>query len=256
MVVNRYINFITLPLLWVLSFTNTTAQSQDTATEIIRKADTHARGTTSKANVTIKIIRPNWSRELNMRMWAKGADYSLILIQSPAKEKGTVFLKRGKEVWNWIPSIERSIKLPPSMMSQSWMGTDFTNDDLVKESSAVTDYVHSFSGSDTLLGRPCYVITMIPKPESAVVWGKVIVRIDKKDHMELRMDFYDEEGELTSVIQATEVGTIAGRMLPTKMEMTPIGKKGHKTVMKYDDLILDEPIDDSFFTTTNLKKVR
>lgn len=230
--------------------------AQDAAIEIVRKADAHARGKTSQANVNIKIIRPTWSRELTMRMWAKGTDYSMILILSPAKEKGTVFLKRGKEVWNWIPSIERSIKLPPSMMSQSWMGTDFTNDDLVKESSVVTDYTHSFSGNDTLLGRPCYVITMIPKPESSVVWGKVIVRIDKKDLMELGMDFYDEDGELTSVIRATQVGVLAGRMLPTTMEMIPVGKKGHKTVMTYGDLVLDEPMEESFFSTTNMKTIR
>ncbi len=232
------------------------AFAQHSATEIVRMADAHARGKTSQANVTIKIIRPSWSRELNMRMWAKGTDYSMILIQSPAKEKGTVFLKRGKEVWNWIPSIERSIKLPPSMMSQSWMGTDFTNDDLVKESSAVNDYTHSFSGNDTLLGRSCYVITMIPKPESAVVWGKVVIRIDKLDLMELGMDFYDEEGALTSIIRATEVGWLAGRMLPLTMEMTPTDKKGQKTIMSYSNLILDSPIEDSFFSTSNMKTIR
>ncbi|MFM7078512.1 MAG: outer membrane lipoprotein-sorting protein [Bacteroidota bacterium] len=209
-----------------------------------------------RGDVVIKIVRPAWSRELTMRMWAKGTDYSMILIQSPAKEKGMVFLKRGKEVWNWIPSIERSIKLPPYMMSQSWMGTDFTNDDLVKESSAVNDYVHSFSGTDTLLGRPCYVITMIPKPESAVVWGKVVVRIDQKDFMELRMDFYDEEGALTSIIRATEVGLLAGRMLPLTMEMTPTDKKGQKTIMSYKNLVLDQPMDDAFFSTTNMKSLR
>lgn len=243
-------------ILLVIQLFGLVAFSQDSATEIVRKADQHARGKTSQGDVVIRIVRPTWSRELTMRMWAKGTDYSMILIQSPAKEKGTVFLKRGKEVWNWLPSIERSIKLPPSMMSQSWMGTDFTNDDLVKESSAVNDYVHGFSGIDTLLGRPCHVITMTPKPESAVVWGKVIVWIDQKDFMELRMDFYDEEGQLTSIIRATEVGLLAGRMLPLTMEMTPVDKKGQKTIMSYKNLVLDAPIDDAFFSTTNMKTLR
>jgi hypothetical protein len=118
-------------------------QYQDlTAKDIVKKADDNMRGKTSQADITIKIIRPTWSREMNMKAWTKGDDYSMILVTSPAKEKGTVFLKRIKEVWNWIPSIERNIKLPPSMMSQSWMGTDFTNDDLVKEASSVSDYDH------------------------------------------------------------------------------------------------------------------
>lgn len=232
------------------------SQEQLSATEMVRRADAHARGNTSQAEVSIQIIRPTWSRDLTMRMWAKGTDYSMILVLSPAKDKGTVFLKRGKEVWNWIPSIERSIKLPPSMMSQSWMGTDFTNDDLVKESSAVNDYTHTFSGTDTLMGRSCRIITMIPKPESAVVWGKVVVWIDVQDLMQLRMDFYDEDGVLSSIIKATEVGRLAGRMLPITMEMTPMDKKGQKTIMSYRNLVLDAPIEDSFFSTNNMKSVR
>ena len=230
--------------------------AQISATEMVRKADAHARGNTSKAEVLVRIVRPSWSRELTMRMWAKGTEYSMIYVVSPAKDRGTVFLKRGKEVWNWIPSIERSIKLPPSMMSQSWMGTDFSNDDLVKESSAVNDYTHAFSGTDTLLNRSCRIITMIPKPESAVVWGKVMVWIDERDLMELKMEFYDEDGVLSSVITTTEVGLMAGRMLPVTMEMTPIDKKGQKTVMSYRNLVLDDPIEDAFFSTANMKTLR
>jgi len=249
----RKVAFFTCLLSFAYHFTTV---AQVTATEMVRKADAHARGNTSKAEVLIRIVRPGWSRESTMRMWAKGTEYSMIYVVSPAKDRGTVFLKRGKEVWNWIPSIERSIKLPPSMMSQSWMGTDFTNDDLVKESSAVNDYTHSFSGNDTLLGRSCYVITMVPKPESAVVWGKVVVRIDKLDLMELGMDFYDEDGVLTSVIRATEIGMLANRMLPTTMEMIPMDKKGQKTIMSYSNLILDSPIEDSFFSTSNMKTIK
>lgn len=230
--------------------------AQISATEMVRQADAHARGKTSKGEVQIQIIRPTWKRELTMRMWSKGTDFSMIYVVSPAKDRGTVFLKRGKEVWNWIPSIERSIKLPPSMMSQSWMGTDFTNDDLVKESSAVNDYTHVFGGTDTLLNRACRIINMTPKPESAVVWGKVVVWIDERDLMELKMEFYDEDGMLSSVITTTEFGLMAGRMLPVTMEMAPIDKKGQKTVMSYRNLVLDDPIEDSFFSTANMKTIR
>ena len=104
---------------------------QDPA-EIIQKSEDLMRGASSEASMTIEIVRPKWSREISMRNWSLGTEFALSYVDSPAKEKGSVILKRDKEVWNWIPSIERSIKLPPSMMMQSWMGTDFSNDDLVK----------------------------------------------------------------------------------------------------------------------------
>ena len=110
-----------------------------TAREIVQKADEKMRGNTSQALITIKTIRPSWSRTMIVKTWIKGTDLAMILIQSPAKDEGIVFLKRKKEVWNWMPVLEKTIKLPPSMMNQSWMGTDFTNDDLVKESSIVDD---------------------------------------------------------------------------------------------------------------------
>ena len=158
------------------------------ADEIIRKADEKMRGNTSQAEITIQTVRPTWTRELKLRTWTKGQKLAMILITSPAKESGTVFLKKNKEVWNWLPSIERVIKLPPSMMAQSWMGTDFSNDDLVKESSVTDDYTKSISGEAVIQGRSCYIINMIPKPEAAVVWGMVKVWIDKADYIQMRAE--------------------------------------------------------------------
>lgn len=122
----RYINRFFLVFVIALMLPKSLLSQQVlTAKEIVKKADDNMRGNTSIADITIVIVRPTWKRELSMKAWTKGEDYSMILITSPAREKGTVFLKRIKEVWNWIPAIERNIKLPPSMMSQSWMGTDF-----------------------------------------------------------------------------------------------------------------------------------
>ena len=142
--------------------------SQD-AKNIVSKADEKMRGKTFQIEMTIRTVRPTWLREMDIKAWMKGTDYAMIVIQSPAKDKGIVFLKRKKEVWNWMPTLERTIKLPPSTMSQSWMGTDFTNDDLVKESSIVNDHLHSIIGDTTIDNRVCYIIQMIPKPEAAVV---------------------------------------------------------------------------------------
>ena len=228
----------------------------DEAKEIIRKADAKMRGNSSRAELTIQTIRPTWNRELKLKTWSKGTTQAMILVTAPAKEKGTVFLKNGKEVWNWVPTIERVIKLPPSMMTQSWMGTDFTNDDLVKESSIVEDYTHSLSGDSIVKGRDCYKIMLVPKPESAVVWGKIISFIDKKDYLQMRAEFYDEDGELVNIMQSDEIKMLGGRLLPSKVEMMPANKKGEKTVMIYNSIQFDEPIDDGFFSTKNMTNLK
>ena len=231
------------------------ALSQE-AKDIVKKADEKAKGKTSVANITIQTIRPTWTREMTVKAWTKGNDLSFILVLAPAKEKGVVFLKRKKEVWNWIPSIERNIKMPPSMMSQSWMGTDFTNDDLVKEASILEDYNHSFLEDITIDRRICYKIQLLPKPKSAVVWGKVIMDIDKKDFMMLHVEYYDEDGVLINTMHCSDIKLLGDRLLPGKMEMVPASKKGNKTVLIYNSLIFDTPLDDSFFNTQNITKAK
>jgi outer membrane lipoprotein-sorting protein len=226
------------------------------AKEIVKKADDNAKGKSSVAVIAIQTVRPTWSREMTVKAWSKGNDFVLILITSPAKEKGVVYLKRKKEVWNWIPSIERTIKMPPSMMSQSWMGTDFTNDDLVKEASILEDYEHSIIGETTIDGRLCYKIQLIPKPSSAVVWGKIVMSIDKKDFLMLHVEYFDEEGILINTMHCSDIKILGGRLLPAKMEMIPADKKGNKTALIYQSLDFDSPINDSFFTTQNMTKVK
>ncbi len=240
----------------VLAFWSLNVLSQDPK-EIIRKAEENFRGVkSSKSEMTITIIRPKWSREMKMKSWAKGEELSLILITSPAKEKGKAFLKRKKEVWSWMPAIERTIKMPPSMMMQSWMGTDFTNDDLVRESSQINDYTHKLLGESTINGRKCYKIQMIPKPEAPVVWGKVVAHIDKQDYVQLRAQMYDEDGYLVNTMHSSEVKTISNRKVATKMELIPEDKKGQKTIMTLTSIQYDIGLTDNFFTTQNMRKVK
>ncbi len=230
-----------------------TAQS---ALEIVRKADEKLKGSSTVASMTIQTVRPNWTREMTLKSWTKGSDYAMILVTAPAKDKGIVYLKRKKEVWNWIPAIERTVKLPPSMMSQSWMGTDFSNDDLVREASITSDYTHTLLGEATVEGRNCFQIRLDPKPEAAVVWGKVVVWIDKKDYLMLRVQYFDEEDELVNTLQNSDIKMLGGKLLPARMEMTPAGKKGHKTVMIYHSMVFDKPISDDFFTSQNMPRVQ
>lgn len=224
-----------------------------TAKEIVQKADEKMRGSTSQAEIVIKTVRPSWSREMRVKTWMKGTNLAMIIIQSPAKDKGIAFLKRKKEVWNWMPSLEKTIKLPPSMMSQSWMGTDFTNDDLVKESSIVNDYDHKIIGDTIINNRNSYIIQMIPKPEAAVVWGKLIVCIDKKDFLELHTRFYDEDGTLVNIMNGYDVKMMDGRLIPTYFEMIPTDKKNQKTEMIYKSIQYNKPLDDGFFSTERMK---
>ena len=232
------------------------ASAQPDAKEIVRKADEHLRGDTNKAEMTMRLERPDWSREISMKSWAKGTSQALILITAPARDQGTTFLKRGNEVWNWVPAVEKVIKIPPSMMMQSWMGSDFTNDDLVKESSIVEDYTHSVLGDSTIAGRDCWKIQMIPKEDAAVVWGKVLVWIDKTDYLQLHVEYYDEDGELINVMDMSDIKMMGGRLIPAKMVMSPVDEPGNKTILTYQSLDFNIPIKDSFFSEQNMKRVR
>lgn len=229
--------------------------AQDAKT-IVQKSEENMRGNSSIAEIRFKVVRPTWNRTMEIKTWSKGTEYALILIQSPAKEKGTAFLKRKKEMWNWLPSLERTIKMPPSMMSQSWMGTDFTNDDLVKESSSVEDYHHTLLGEETVENFLCYKIELKPKPDAAVVWSKVILWIEKKNYLQLRSEFYDEDEMLVNTLFGSEVQTMDGRMLPTRMVMQPADKPGHRTEITYKSLKFNPNINDNFFTLQNLKQVK
>ncbi|MDX1942785.1 MAG: outer membrane lipoprotein-sorting protein [Saprospiraceae bacterium] len=249
-------NYITLLILFIVSIYPMTAQNTLTAKEIVQKADDKMRGTTSQGEMKMTLVRPTWKREMSMRVWSKGDDYSLILVTAPARDKGTAFLKREKEIWNWQPTIDRTIKLPPSMMSQSWMGSDFTNDDLVRESSTVNDYTHKILGSEKIDGRDCYKIELIPKEDAAVVWGKIIIWIDKKDFMQMKVEFYDEDNYLVNTMLGKNVKMLGGKLLPAVMEVIPADKPNQKTMIEYISLEFDKPINESFFSVQNMKKVK
>ncbi len=227
-----------------------------TALEIVQKADEKLKGTSNKAEMKMTIVRPDWERSMTMKTWGKGDNLGITVITAPARDKGTAFLKKGKEIWNWQPTIERAIKLPPSMMMQSWMGSDLTNDDLVKQSSIVTDYDHKKLGEETIEGRECWKIEMRPKEDAAVVWGKIVVWISKKEYLQLKTEFYDEDDYLTNTMLGKNVKKLGGRMIPTRMEVIPEEEDGSKTILEYLSAEFDVAIKDSFFSVQNMKRVR
>jgi outer membrane lipoprotein-sorting protein len=193
---------------------------------------------------------------MKMKSWSKGDDLSLIVITAPARDKGMGFLKRGNEMWNWQPSIDRTIKLPPSMMLQSWMGSDFTNDDLVKQSSLVVDYTHKMLGKETVEKRECYKIQLTPLENAPVVWGKVIMWIDTEEYMQMKVEFYDEDDYLVNTMLGKNIKILGGKLLPSIMEVIPEAEEGNKTVIEYLSLDFNQKTKDDFFSIQNLKRVR
>lgn len=248
-----FIFFITTFSIMLLASAPAPAQ---TASEIIKKAEDKMRGDHAYGEMKMTIVRPTWQREVTMKSWTMGDDYSLVVITAPARDKGAAFLKRKKEIWNWQPSIDRSIKLPPSMMMQSWMGSDFTNDDLVRQSSLTTDFTHKLLSEAVVDKRNCYKVELIPKPGAAVVWGKVIMWIDKKEYIEMKVEFYDEDGYLVNTMYGKNIRLLGGRNLPATLELIPADKPGQKTVIEQLSLDFNAKLSESYFSVQNLKRIK
>ena len=250
--------FFFAAFLFALSFSvQSFAQASPDAKEIIKEADARMRGvSSSQGTMKMTIVRPTWTREMTMKSWSKGQDYSLILVTAPARDKGSAFLKREREMWNWQPSIDRIIKLPPSMMSQGWMGSDLTNDDLVKQASIIVDYTHKVLGEEEIEGLQTWKIELIPLEDAAVVWGKVIMWVSQKDYLQLKTEFFDEDDYLVNTIYGKNIKEMGGKIMTSLMEVIPADEEGHKTTIEYLDLVFDKKIDDNFFSTQNMKRVR
>lgn len=225
--------------------------------EIIRRADEKFNGEkTSTSIMSMTIVRPTWERTIEFKNWTSGREYALTLITAPARDKGQTFLKRQNEMWNWNPTISRLIKLPPSMMSQGWMGSDYTNDDILKESSVVNDYDHEIVGEEELNGRLCYKIKMVAKEDAAVIWGSQMRWIDKKDFLFLKSELYDEDDYLVRTETGMEIKNMDGRLIPTRIELVPAEEEGQKTIIEIKEVEFNKEIQDSFFSQQNMKRVR
>lgn len=247
---------LVVPLLFFFLLMVSHRTDAQNALEIVKKMDEKMTGKYSHQELTMTIIRPSWQRSVSLKSWALGTDYSMILVTAPAREKGQAFLKRNKEMWNWVPSINRMIKIPPSMMMQSWLGSDFTNDDLVRESSVVVDYTHKMAGEENIQDRKCWKIELTPKPEAAVVWGKVYLWVTQNDYLQLKAEFYDEDDGLVNTMDLSDIKEIGGRTLPTKWEMIPAGEDGKRTILVIEKADFTTPIQEDFFSQQNMKRLR
>ena len=225
------------------------------ASAIVEKAFDHLRGETSVSTVVMTIHRPEWNRAVTIKSWTRGKKDALFFIESPPKDAGNGTLKKGREMWTYNPKVNRVIKLPPSMMSQSWMGSDFSNNDLSKTDSILEDYVHRILSERTDGEQTVYEIESVAKEEAPVVWGKQVLKI-RSDGIMLSQAFYDEDGEIVKIMTTAEIRMMGGRLYPSVWQMRKAGETDRFTRVEYRELTFDVPLKPVLFTRSSLKRVR
>lgn len=231
------------------------------AEQIAQRAEDNLRSdqTIMEARMTVVSPRLTRPRVMEFTSWDdREGERSFIRMQAPSKDKGTGFLKLHPNLWTYIPRVERTMRIPPSMMMQSWMGSDFSNDDLVNESSETDDYTHRILGVENQIdghdGRSAYVIEYVPKEEAPVVWGKIIAWVDTDRGLPLKQEFYDEDGDLMRSMRFDDVRQIGERWVPHNWSMQPEDKEGHETRIEILRFVFDADLDEDIFTKRNLRK--
>ena len=222
---------------------------------LVEEMFAHLRGKASYAVVDMTIHRANWDRVMTIEAWTKGISDSIFVITAPPKDNGNGTLKKGREMWIYNPKVNRVIKLPPSMMSQAWMGSDFSNNDVAKSDSLLNDYTHSLEGTETHEGKKVYLIKSVPTPGAPVVWGLQKLKI-REDGVLLSEEFFDEDFELVKAMTTTEIRQIGDRMYPMLWRMQKADAVGEYTQLDYRELEFKEELPDNLFTLSNLRTQR
>jgi outer membrane lipoprotein-sorting protein len=237
--------FLTTPL---------AAASDPRALELIRRIDDLWRGDASHAVMGMRVKTANYERSMRLEAWSQGTDRTLVRILSPAREKGTATLKDGDAIYTYLPRTDRTIKLNAGMMGGSWMGSHFTNDDLVREDRLSEDFDVSISFEGKREGRACVELTLDPKPEAAVVWGRIVTLIDAESLQPIRSTYFDEDLKPARTMSFHDLKRLGGRMVPSRMRLTPADKPNEHTEMLYESLELDPKLPANFFSLQGLKR--
>ena len=222
---------------------------------IVRDAINHWRGLSSYTEMTMVIHRPDWERSMTMRAWTKGDKRSLVRVVEPKKDRGNGTLTDDKSMWSYSPKVNRVIKVPSSMMGQSWMGSDFSNKDIARADEIVDDYAHSIVKIEEIDGVVIYDIQSIPNEEAAVVWGSELLRI-RQDHVVLQHAFYDQDGELVKVLKTMEVVEMGGRVIAKRQRMNKADEPDEWTEIEVNEVEYELDLKDSMFTLSNLRNPR
>ncbi len=235
-------------------FIFSTSLSSQSAEEIIRKSENLIKGKSCQGTFVMTVETPDYTRRMEMESWWVGNEKALIVIKSPTKEAGNKTLKMKNEMWSYLRNTETTIKLPPSMMLQSWNGSDFTNDDLVRESNLNEDYTQSIVGQDVVQGERCWKIELLPKPTAPVVWGRLYYWVRQADYLPATVEYYDERGKLMRSMVYSDFKILGGRKLPGRWEMVNKVKPGHSTTFELVNVKFDIPISDKIFSFRELER--
>ncbi len=228
---------------------NVSLASEQKARDIINQMEELYRGGSSDTRITMKVTTPQYERTLRMSAQSLGRELAFFRILSPRKDRGITTLKREQEMWNYFPKINKVIKVPPSMMMGSWMGSDFTNDDLVKETTLIDTYDLALRETDTQ-----YHVTLTPREQTVTVWGMIEYVISKQPLLPVSEIFYDDAGEMIRRLSFTEPKEFDGKLMPSILVMVPLNKEGYSTTIIYEDITFDAPgVSEQTFSMRNLK---
>jgi outer membrane lipoprotein-sorting protein len=230
------------------------ANAQDVQ-PLVKAAVDYYRGESSIATVDMIIHRPNWKRTLTIKAWTRGQKDSIFFIAAPPKDEGNGTLKKGREMWMYNPKVNRIIKLPPSMMSQAWMGSDFSNNDIARSDSIIEDYTHTIVDTETHDEKKVYVVESIPRPDAPVVWGKQRLKI-REDHILLGQDFFDEDLALVKAMTGQHIQMLGGKLFPKIWKMQKADVTDEYTLLDYKELSFEQTLPDKLFTLSSLKNPR
>jgi outer membrane lipoprotein-sorting protein len=247
--------FLVVAVLFSFIITNAMAAEQKPdIKKILDNVDRLYRSEHSFATLEMRIETPDWKRNLEINVWASGLDKTFIRILAPQKDKGVATLRLQNDMWNFFPKIDKVMKVPPSMMMGSWMGSDFTNDDLVKESTFLKDYESKLTTPDSKSpDNVNFYIELKPKERTATVWDKIILVVNRENSIPVRQEYYDEKGIKVRELLFKDVRKFGSKSLPAIMELTPLNKPGHKTVIEYKELKFDR-VDENIFSQISLQK--
>jgi outer membrane lipoprotein-sorting protein len=231
------------------------AYSMD-ASKRVEALEKNMEGKTFKATATMTVKRDSEERNLKMKMWWKDRKFAFVKVLEPKKDAGTGSLRIKMDLWQYLPKVNRIIRVPSSMMLQSWMGSDFTNDDLVRGGSLSNDYTHKELGKEKVAGHDTVKIECTPKPSAPVVWGKIQVWVREADNAPVKQEFYTEKGDMVKVLLGENFQKFGSHTIPTKLSMKNMKKVGSETVISYDPSTVefDTDISDDLFTQENLRR--
>jgi hypothetical protein len=227
-----------------------------TPEQIVRHVDDLLRGESSRGRVTMEVVTQRWTRSMEMEMWSLGRDYSLVRVLAPARDAGTATLKVDRDIWNYLPRVDRTIKVPGAGMGGSWMGSHFTYDDLVRESSLVDDYNVRLGFEGARSGEEIWGFQLTPRPEAPVVWSRVELEVRKRDRMPLRSRYFDDRDQLARTMEFSGFRTMGGRLVPTELAMRPADRPNERTTLRYARLEFDVGLQPAFFSLQRLREAR